>query len=291
VTPWPSERDFTDARGDGDGAVEALVGMNTGRAHPGRIYDFLLGGKDNFRADREAAERMVRMVPGVVDCARENRAFLGRAVTYLARQGVEQFMDIGSGLPTEPNVHEVAQQFCPNARVVYVDNDPIVVRNAQALLATDDHTIAVRGDLRDPVGIVTHPKVRRHLDFSQPVGVLLVAILHFIPDSHDPARIIRTLRDTVATGSYLVISHGLSDTTACDAAANQAAAKEYSQLAQPVTLRTHDQMKGLLTGWDQVEPGLVPVSTWRPDGRPRGVPVPVLAGVARRPTDRNGVRT
>ena len=172
------------------------------------MYDYLLGGKDNFEADRVAAEKVLALVPGLRRAAVENRRFLRRVVRFLAAEvGISQFLDIGVGLPTQGAVHEVAREINPRARVVYVDYDPVVVSHGQALLAVTDLSIMVQGDLRRPAELLARPEVRAHLDFGQPVAIGLFAILHFLRDADDPAGIVASLRDAVAPGSYLVISH------------------------------------------------------------------------------------
>lgn len=250
--------------------------------HPGRIYDCWLGGKDNFAADREVAEKVAQVAPWAISGARENRGFLTRAVRYLARAGIRQFIDVGSGLPSSGNVHEVAQAVDPACRVLYVDNDPIVLVHARALLAGDERTVVVAGDARDPVGLLGDPTVREHLDWSRPVAVLFVALLHFL-DGDQPARILAEVRERLVPGSYLVVSHVADLPDAVEgpdrAAATKAAAELYTGLAAPFVLRTPEQVASLFTGFDLIEPGLVPAHRWRPDrGRP-GPPVPVLAGV------------
>jgi O-methyltransferase involved in polyketide biosynthesis len=250
--------------------------------HPARIYDYWLGGKDNFAADREVAEKVAQIAPWVISGARGNRGFLTRAVRYLARAGIRQFVDVGSGLPSMGNVHEIAQAVDPACRVLYVDNDPIVLVHARALLAGDERTVAVAGDARDPVGLLADPTVREHLDWSRPVAVLFVAVLHFL-DGDEPARILTQVRERLVPGSYLVVSHvaDLPDdnTGPARAAATRAAVNLYEDLAAPFVLRTPEQVASLFAGFDLVEPGLVPVHRWRPErGRP-GPPVPVLAAV------------
>jgi hypothetical protein len=227
-----------------------------------RIYDYMLGGKDNYTADRAAAERMLAVNPAAPLTARANRAFLGRAVRFLAEEvGIRQFLDLGTGLPTQHNVHEAAQQVAPDARVVYVDYDPVVVVHGRALLATTGTVTVIEGDLRRPDEILAHPDTRRLIDFDQPVAVLLVAILHFIPDSDDPAGIVARLRDATATGSHLVVSHTVTESP--DKV--MAAAQQGFQLAgAPLTPRTRAQVGGFFDGYDLVDPGLVEVSRWRP---------------------------
>ena len=240
--------------------------IDTTTPHPARMYDAYLGGKDNYPADREAVRQVLRAAPEVRDTARANRAFLRRAVRYLAGEAqIGQFIDIGTGIPTAGNVHQVAAEVAPGARVAYVDNDPIVHVHASALLTGSGTTRIVLADLRDPEAILAHPKVGELIDFGQPVGLLLVAILHFITDAENPARIVATLRDALAPGSYLVLSHATGDFRA--EAARQAAAV-YDRATATVTLRTHAQIAALFDGWDLVEPGLVQLPLWRPDGKP-----------------------
>jgi hypothetical protein len=175
--------------------------INTGVPNPARIYDYFLGGKDNFPADREVADQVVAIAPVARDIVEDNRAFLRRAVRLLAREaGVRQFIDLGSGLPTQGNVHEIAQAVAPDARVVYVDNDAMVVTHSRALLA-GDNTVAIEADLRDPDSVMGHPEVRELIDFDQPIALLLMAILHFIPDDEDPYGIVARFRDTLPAGS------------------------------------------------------------------------------------------
>jgi SAM-dependent methyltransferase len=256
--------------------------VDISQAHPARIYDYWLGGKDNYAADREVAEKVAQVAPWVISGARGNRRFLTRAVRYLARAGIRQFLDVGSGLPSSGNVHEVAQAVDPACRVLYVDNDPIVLVHARALLAGDERTVAVAGDARDPVGLLADPTVREHLDWSRPVAVLFVAVLHFL-DGDEPARILTEVRECLVPGSYLVVSHVADLPDAIEgperAAATKAAADLYAGLAAPFVLRTPEQVAALFTGFDLVDPGLVPVHRWRPGrGRP-GPPVPMLAAV------------
>ena len=233
-----------------------LPDIDTGTPHPARIYDCLLGGKDHFPADRKAAEQILAAVPQAGAMARANRAFLQRAVRFLAAEAsIGQFLDLGSGLPTHGNVHQVARQIAPEAKVVYVDNDPIVHAHGNALLA-DEQTTILFADLREPARIVDHPKVRRLLDLDQPVGVLLVAILHFVRDREDPAGIVAQLRDAMAPGSYLVLSHATAD---FDPAAANTAARAYDRATAPLTLRRHAEVARLFDGLELVTPGLVPM--------------------------------
>jgi SAM-dependent methyltransferase len=228
-----------------------------------RIYDYLLGGKDHFPADRHAAEEVLAVVPQARQGAKENRAFLQRAVRFLAAEaGIRQFLDIGTGLPTQGNVHQVAQAAAPDARVVYVDHDPVVHVHASALLADDSTTVAVLADLREPEAILAHPEVRRLLDFARPVGVLLVAVLHFIRDEEDPAGIVARLRQALAPGSFLVISHATADFHPEVAAK---VTEVYRQASAPLVLRSRAAIQRVFDGFDLVAPGLVQPAAWRPD--------------------------
>jgi hypothetical protein len=243
------------------------AGIDTTTANPARVYDALLGGKDHYPVDRAAADAILNASPQARQGARENRAFLQRAVRYLAAEaGIGQFLDIGTGLPTQGNVHQIARQVTPDARVVYVDHDPVVHAHANALLANNSPTtLAVLADLRQPEAILDHPGVRRLLDFARPVGVLLVAVLHFIRDSEDPAGIVARLRDAMAPGSYLVLSHATGDFHP------QAGAKVtvvYQRASGPLVLRPRAAIQRFFDGFDLVEPGLVQPADWRPDPGP-----------------------
>jgi hypothetical protein len=240
--------------------------IDTSRAHPARMYDFYLGGKDNYLVDRQAAAQVIARAPEVRDIARVNRAFLGRVVRYLAAEkGISQFLDIGTGIPTAGNVHEVAQQAIPGARVVYADNDPIVSTHASALLTGTGTTGIVLADLRDPHGILGHPKTRELLDFSRPAALLLIAILHFIAEEDKPLEILAAFRDALPPGSYLAISHATSDFRT---QAATEAMQVYDNATSAVTLRTRQQVTELFTGWDLEEPGVVQAPLWRPDAPP-----------------------
>ena len=246
--------------------------INTSVAHPARMYDYYLGGKDNFPADREAAEKMIASAPGMRDGARQNRAFLGRSVRWLAGAGITQFLDIGTGIPTQGNTHEVAQEVAPDARVAYVDNDPIVIAHARALLSGQGQgmvTVA-HADLREPDALLTDPQVLRAIDFDQPMAVLLVAILMFLKDSEEPHRIVERLEAAMPSGSYLVISHVTQDFNP-EAAAR--GARVYDRATATMTPRGREEVLRFFDGLELVDPGVVQVSRWRPDG-----PVPELPG-------------
>jgi O-methyltransferase involved in polyketide biosynthesis len=241
------------------GAVDAASRIDTSKPHPARIYDYWIGGKQNFPADREVAEKIAEAVPIISTLARANRAFLGRAVRYAAEQGVKQFLDIGAGLPAAGPTHEVAQSVHSDASVVYVDNDPLVTVHGRALLADEARTRVFEGDLRDPKAILTHPDVAALIDFDRPVALLMVAVLHFFPDSADPAGVIATLTENLAPGSHLVISHAGSDLLPAD----QEKLQVYNKAAEGAA-RDHAQVTAFFNGFDLVDPGLVRVPAWRP---------------------------
>ena len=259
-------------------------GVDTQRANVARVYDYLLGGSHNFLSDQDLGRAMAAVDPNVRAIARANRDFLGRAVRFLAAAGIRQFLDIGSGIPTQGNVHEVAHQADPDARVVYADLDPVVIAHSTAILAGHDNAAIIRGDLREPGKILTHPASQQLIDFSQPVGLLLVAVLHFIGDAEDPSRLVATLREALAPGSYLVLCHATNESRPT---VTQAAEKVY-QRSVPTQGRTRSRTEILrfFEGFDLVEPGLVYIPEWRPDS-PGDVPSDpskfwFLAGMARK---------
>jgi hypothetical protein len=242
--------------------------LDTSVPNIARMYDYWLGGKDNFAADREAADRMAQAIPQLPWLARENRGFLQRAVGFCAREGVTQFLDIGSGLPTNRNVHEVAQHVNADSRVVYADNDPVVVAHARALLS-GTQTAAVRADICRPDDILDAPEVHRLIDFSRPVGVLLLAVLHLIPDEADPAGAVARLREAMAPGSYLLISHAdVSQAHVVGTERRSATARELvdaNQALVTVPARTRDEITRFFGDWTLVEPGLTDIWAWRPE--------------------------
>ncbi|HEY5986351.1 MAG TPA: SAM-dependent methyltransferase [Streptosporangiaceae bacterium] len=259
--------------------------FDASRPNIARVYDYLLGGKDNFAADRAVGEQIMASLPAVQVGVRAQRALLGRVVRYLIEEaGVRQLIDIGSGLPTADNVHEIAHRIDPATRVVYVDNDPVVLAHARALLADNTATIVAKGDLREPAGILGNPDVRAHLDWDRPVGLLLCGILHHILDEEHPAELMAALRRGIPAGSYVFIHH-LLETGDPAVAEVQAALQQGLGRGQ---FRTRAQILDLFTGLELVEPGLVLVPDWRPDAGTQSVSdYPVLrlacAGVARRP--------
>ena len=237
------------------------------------VYDYLLGGSHNFAADQEAARAFLARWPDAPVTMRANRAFLGRAVRHLAGQaGIRQFLDIGSGIPTMGNVHEIAQQAAPDARVAYVDNDAVAVQHSRAILARNDHAVAVQADLRRPREILDSPQLRDLLDLSQPAALLLVAILHFFPDSDEPAALVAELLGALAPGSYVVISHGTTD----DQAPNVASAiGHYNQTTAPFQPRNRAAIRAFFGDLELLDPGLVLVPRWRPDNNAARLDDPV----------------
>jgi hypothetical protein len=261
--------------------------IDTSRPHSARMYDYFIGGKNHFAADRKTAKEVLRHSPHVHTAARENRAFLGRAVRYLAAEaGITQFLDIGTGLPTANNVHEVAQRVNPSARVVYVDNDPLVLAHARALLTSDPagRTAYISADFRDPAAILSDPATRDVLDFGKPVALMLVALLHFALDEYRPAEVIATLLDALPSGSYLAASH-----LTTDYAQEAASAAQRVMRGAGIAMQKRDSAefaKLAFSGLELVPPGVVLVSEWRPDGTgPAPAPheVNCHGGVARKP--------
>ena len=262
--------------------------IDISRPHPARMYDYFIGGKNHFAADREAAAKALAAWPEGRTGPRENRAFVGRAVRYLAGEaGVRQFLDLGSGLPTTDNVHEVAQAVAPSSHVVYVDNDPLVLAHARALLTStpEGRTAYVQADIRSPASILSSPAVREVLDFGQPIALLLVAVMHFLEDSDDPASIIATLLDALPAGSYFVASQLTAEH---DRVRVEGGARAYRQAGMTMVARDSDVFASLaFSGLELVPPGVVLVSDWRPTSpdapRPTPAEVSCYGGVARKP--------
>ena len=248
------------------GALPASDLVRSSAPNAARIYDCLLGGKDNYQADRAAAAQLQQILPDVTKAARGNRHFLERVVGYLAGQaGIRQIIDIGSGLPAQDNVHQVAQRIAPDTRVVYVDNDPVVVRHGQALLATNRNVAAVDSDLRTPRDIMTHPDLLKLIDHSIPVAVLMHASLHFVTDAENPHAILRSWRETMQRGSYLAVSHATADEV--EPASAKAAQDVYANASVPAVLRRLAEVESFFDGFERVPPGVVNINSW---------PVPVL---------------
>jgi SAM-dependent methyltransferase len=238
-----------------------VLGIRTGIPHPARVYDYLLGGKDNFAVDREAAEMSLKISPEILDSARANRKFLVRAVRFLCDNGIRQFLDVGTGLPTSPNTYEVARAGHPDARVVYVDNDPVVFLHAESLMADNETTTVVRADLRDVDEVLA--ETGKLLDFAEPVGLLFVACLHNIPESDDPAGIVSRYLSALAPGSYLVISHATDE---FDPERMHAITAEYARRGTVFVGRSKEAIRRLFNGIELVDPGVVLISYWRPEG-------------------------
>ena len=270
-----------------DGGTDRGAGplpFDTSVAHQARMYDYMLGGKDNYAADRAAVEATLKIYPDAAFTARANRAFLGRVIRYLAGEaGIRQFLDIGTGIPTAGNTHEVAQAIAPESRVVYVDYDPVVLAHARALLTSNEagSTEYIDADLRDTPAILSH--AAKLLDFTKPVAVTMLAILHALPDSDDPYAIVATVMDAVPSGSYLAICHAAGDLLNEEMLESIKNAWR-GKMQQQIVWRTHEQVARFFAGTDLVDPGLVPVEQWRPDPGPvDGRKFAGWAGVARKP--------
>jgi hypothetical protein len=252
-----------------------------------RTYDYLLGGGHNFAVDRELAGQVERVMPDARSAARVSRAFLARTVRFMVERGIRQFLDIGSGIPTVANVHEVAQGADPECRVVYVDKDPVAVAHSELLLADNDRATIVRADMRDPESILNHPETRASLDFDQPIGLLLLMMLHWLPDAADPWAVMTRYRDALAPGSYLAITHVTGDNEEQDVGKVTGLIKE-SRSADQLTERSHAQVLALFGDFEPVEPGLVGCAAWRSTGPGDISDTPemnrvIYGGVARKP--------
>ena len=272
----------TDHAGPFTGWMDA--GVDPTKASIARVYDYWVGGTHNFVADRELGDRMTTLDPRIPAACRANRAFLRRAVRFLAEQGIRQFLDIGSGIPTAGNVHEVAQQAAPGSQVVYVDRDPVAVAEGRKLLAGNDSATVIQADIREPDTILTHPETVSRIDFGEPVAVMMVAVLHFVLDADDPQEIVARFRSAAAPGSYLVISHVTSES---NPGLTAAAERIYNERAADGQARSREQVTQLFGGWTMSPPGLVYAPVWRPD-QPQDVPSEpqrlwFLAGAAAKP--------
>ncbi len=249
-------------------------GIDPDRPSPARVYDCYLGGTHNFAADRAVAAQAVAVMPQLPEIMRANRAFLRRAVRVIASEGVDQYLDLGSGIPTEGTVHEVARQVHPDARVVYVDVDPIAVIHSRSILAGDPHSAVVQANLLDATTILTDPAVTGLLDLDRPVCLLMVAVLHFVPDSPALVAALEHYRRSVASGSYLVVSHATTE----GAEQTTKVSELYTKVSQPLVPRTRDDLFRLLDGWELIEPGVARGADWRPDpGEPPPADVAALA--------------
>ncbi len=247
--------------------------IDTGSAHSARIYDYIIGGKDHYPADREAGDAMCREWPALPVHMRANRDFMNRAVRHLAEEaGIRQFLDVGTGIPTSPNIHEIAQSVSPDARVVYVDNDPLVLALSRDLLngTPAGRTAYVEADMRDPASILDAAQLRATLDLTQPVALTVIAIVHFMMDEDDAVGIVRRLLDPLPSGSFLAMSIGTAEFAPDEVGR---VAREYAARGMPMRLRTFAEAEEFFTGLELVEPGIVQVHKWRPDGTGAGTEV------------------
>ncbi|MEW2133166.1 SAM-dependent methyltransferase [Streptomyces sp. NPDC005435] len=272
------------AQGHGQDNSDLFLGQD--RAHSARMYDYYLGGKTNYAVDREAARAVIRLFPAIQTVARVNRAYMHRAARYMAQQGVWQFIDVGTGIPTAPNLHEVVQEVAPDSRVVYIDNDPIVLVYADELLAgtPEGRTGFVQADATDPEAVLAAVKEKGIVDFGRPVGLSLHALLHFVPDDQEPYDIVRSFMDRLPRGSFLSLTHCTGDFAP---EAWQAIIDTYVQRGTPAQVRTRAEVLGFFEQLELVDPGLVPAHQWRPEvGSGPGVVddrlVSLYAGVARK---------
>jgi hypothetical protein len=259
------------------------TGVDTQRVSIARVYDYWLGGTHNFMADRDAARALIAIEPNTRAIMRANRDFLARAVRLMAESGIRQFLDIGSGIPPEGNVHEVAHAVAPDSRIVYVDVDEVAVAHSRAILSGSTHADVIQADLRDPDKILTDPVTQRLIDFREPVGLLLLGVLHFIPDDENPGGIVATLLDALASGSYLAISHGSTEGLPPETAATLQ--RGYNRaVSDRGTLRPRAGVEAFFDGVELLDPGVVPASQW-PSDSPGGPPSDALClcGVGRKP--------
>ena len=234
--------------------------VDVSKPNPARVYDYLLGGANNFDVDRALARKLIEIVPDSAFIVIENRAFLRRAVRFLAESGIDQFLDLGSGIPTVGNTHQIAQAVNPDAHVVYVDQEPVAVAHSEMMLADNPSADIVRADVRQPGLVLNDPRTRALLDFSRPVAVLMFAVIHFMPRDDDPATMVRAYRDATVPGSYLALSHGTSD----GRRDMDELAEEYSSRATAdAVMRTRAEVAEFFDGYDLVEPGLVFSAEWR----------------------------
>jgi len=243
----------------------APAGIDVSRPSAARVYDYILGGAHNFEVDREAARGAMEFIPGLPKIMQANRAFLRRAVRFAADEGITQFLDIGSGIPTVGNVHEVAQSVRPGARVVYVDHDPVAVAHSEAVLDGHEGADVVAGDLRKPREILASPRLQHLIDLNQPVALLLVAILHFVEEADDPYGAVAELRDALAPGSLFVVTHASYEGIPLPPERARGAVDVYKDIRNPLIMRSREDIARFFEGYDMVEPGLVPMPNWRPD--------------------------
>ncbi|MFF1357471.1 SAM-dependent methyltransferase [Streptomyces sp. NPDC058297] len=233
-----------------------------------RIYDYYLGGSHNFEVDREAARKAMEFLPGLPKIMQANRAFMRRAVRYAVQEGITQFLDIGSGIPTFGNAHEVAQAADPEARVVYVDHDPVAVAHSRAVLDGNERAAVVAADLRKPREILAAPEVGELLDLDKPVALLLVAVLHFVEDADDPQAAVAELRDALAPGSLLIVTHAAYEGIPVPAARAAGTVDVYKNIRNPLVMRSREEIARFFEGYEMAEPGLVQMPDWRPENAP-----------------------
>jgi S-adenosyl methyltransferase len=245
-----------------DEAVSLLAGIDLTRPSAARVYDYYLGGAHNFAVDRDMAKQAIAMWPDLPLIMQANRAFLRRAVRFCINAGIRQFLDLGSGIPTAGNVHEIAQQAATDARVVYVDSDPVAFAHSRSILGADKNAAVVQADLRDPDHVLGATEVKALLDLNQPIAVMMVAVLHFIPDDDDPAAIIAGYRDAMAPGSFLAVAHASQDGQPDQADSHQ---DLYRRAGTPMTMRTKPQVARLFNGFNLIDPGVVYLPLWRPE--------------------------
>jgi hypothetical protein len=266
--------------GDMESVYETFIDsvIDPNRPNVARMYNYFLGGKDNFPSDRRAAEEVISKVPHVREMAKHNRYFLHRCIRYLAEEcQIRQFLDFGTGIPTHGSVHEVAQEIIPNARIVYVDNDPVVLAHSRALRVPTENVAVVEADIRDPRSLLRSSDVKELIDFSEPIGVLFIAVLHFITDDEDPYGIIDVFREAVPSGSHIAITHIEKTSETLQAA------RVYDRANAPGVPRSHYEVMNFLGGLQLVYPGLVSISEWRPEFDAPRQWLPFLAGVGRKP--------
>ncbi|MBG0818812.1 SAM-dependent methyltransferase [Planomonospora sp. ID82291] len=256
------------------------TGVDPGVPSAARVYNYLLDGKDHFEIDRNVAARLLAVAPDSRLLAQAQRRFIAGAVRLMAAQGIRQFLDLGAGIPASPSVHEIARETHPDARVAYVDHDPVVTLHNEVILAVEDGLVSVEADVRDPESVLGDPRITGLIDFSRPVGVLLVGVVHFIAEEEDAPGVVRAFRDRMAPGSHLLLSAGTAEST--PEAIEQLKAATAGSPAQP-TFRTHEQVLALFEGFDLVEPGLVPVQHWRPEFDEPDTGLRIVGGLGRKP--------
>ncbi|WP_016907899.1 SAM-dependent methyltransferase [Streptomyces xiaopingdaonensis] len=262
-----------------DRPVWAPQGIDLDVPSVSRMYDYYLGGSHNFEVDRETARRAIEAWPGLPKIMQTNRAFMRRAIRFALSEGVTQFLDIGSGIPTFGNVHEVAQAVEPSSRVVYVDNDPVAVAHSEAVLAGNDHAGIVSADFRSPPDVLRSDEVERLLDLERPVALMVVALLHFVEDRDEPDKALAAFFDQLAPGSLLVVSHGCMEGAPARDGGGRLQ-KVYEEASSPLVIRSKEQILRFFDGWELVEPGLVSLPHWRPDNPPEWEDSAVFTGYA-----------